>query len=45
MNRRSQSTFQRHPITPDRYDAILLNMDGVVTDTASIHATCWKTMS
>jgi len=44
MNRHSQSEFERHPITPDRYDAVLLDMDGVVTDTASIHATCWKTM-
>jgi len=31
-------------ITRDRYDAVLFDMDGVVTDTASIHATCWKTM-
>jgi transketolase len=33
-----------HPITPERYDAALFDMDGVITDTASIHATCWKTM-
>jgi beta-phosphoglucomutase family hydrolase len=26
------------------YQAILFDMDGVVTDTASIHAACWKTM-
>jgi RpiB/LacA/LacB family sugar-phosphate isomerase/beta-phosphoglucomutase family hydrolase len=31
-------------INHDRYDAVLLDMDGVVTDTASIHAICWKTM-
>jgi len=31
-------------ITRDRYDAVLLDMDGVVTDTASIHASCWKIM-
>ena len=31
-------------ITRDRYDAVLFDMDGVVTDTASIHAACWKTM-
>ena len=24
------------------YDAVLFDMDGVVTDTASIHASCWK---
>jgi beta-phosphoglucomutase family hydrolase len=34
----------RHPITRDRYQAVLLDMDGVITDTVSIHATCWKTM-
>src|SRR5262249_1428862 len=34
----------RHPITRDRYEAVLFDMDGVVTDTVSIHATCWKTM-
>jgi beta-phosphoglucomutase family hydrolase len=27
-----------------RYRAILFDMDGVITDTASIHAACWKTM-
>jgi len=31
-------------ITRDRYDAVLLDLDGVITDTASIHATCWKQM-
>ena len=31
-------------ITPDRYEAVLLDMDGVITDTASIHAKCWKAM-
>src|SRR5262249_3990895 len=30
-------------ITCDRYDAVLFDMDGVITDTASLHATCWKT--
>lgn len=28
----------------DRYDAVLFDMDGVITDTASIHAACWKMM-
>ena len=28
----------------DRYDAVLFDLDGVVTDTASVHATCWKQM-
>jgi beta-phosphoglucomutase family hydrolase len=31
-------------VTRDRYQAVLFDMDGVVTDTASIHASCWKTM-
>jgi beta-phosphoglucomutase family hydrolase len=31
-------------IDRDRYDAVLFDLDGVVTDTAGIHATCWKQM-
>jgi beta-phosphoglucomutase family hydrolase len=34
----------KYPITRDRYDAVLLDLDGVITDTASIHAACWKQM-
>ena len=34
----------KRAITRDRYDAVLLDLDGVITDTASIHATCWKQM-
>jgi beta-phosphoglucomutase-like phosphatase (HAD superfamily) len=29
-------------ISRDRYDAVLLDLDGVITDTGSIHAACWK---
>jgi beta-phosphoglucomutase family hydrolase len=31
-------------ITHDQYDAVLLDLDGVITDTASVHAACWKQM-
>jgi beta-phosphoglucomutase family hydrolase/RpiB/LacA/LacB family sugar-phosphate isomerase len=31
-------------ITADHYDAVLFDMDGVITDTAALHAKCWKTM-
>jgi beta-phosphoglucomutase family hydrolase len=31
-------------ITRDRYDAVLFDLDGVVTDTAQIHASSWKRM-
>jgi beta-phosphoglucomutase family hydrolase len=31
-------------ITRDQYDAVLLDLDGVITDTANLHATCWKQM-
>jgi beta-phosphoglucomutase family hydrolase len=31
-------------ISRDRYDAVLLDLDGVITDTASLHAACWKQM-
>jgi beta-phosphoglucomutase family hydrolase len=34
----------KHTITRDRYDAVLLDLDGVITDTAGIHAACWKQM-
>lgn len=31
-------------VTSGRFGAVLFDMDGVITDTASIHARCWKTM-
>lgn len=31
-------------ISRDRYDAVLFDLDGVITDTASVHAACWKQM-
>ena len=31
-------------VSRDQYDAVLFDLDGVVTDTASLHATCWKQM-
>ena len=31
-------------VTRDRYDAVLFDLDGVITDTASLHAACWKQM-
>jgi beta-phosphoglucomutase family hydrolase len=31
-------------ITRDKYDAVLLDLDGVITNTASLHAACWKQM-
>jgi beta-phosphoglucomutase family hydrolase len=32
----------KEPIKRDQYDAVLFDLDGVLTDTASLHATCWK---
>ena len=32
------------PITRERFDAVLFDLDGVLTDTASVHAMCWKKM-
>lgn len=29
-------------IARDRHDAVLFDMDGVITDTAGLHAFCWK---
>jgi beta-phosphoglucomutase family hydrolase len=34
----------RSTITRDRYDAVLFDLDGVITDTAKLHAACWKEM-
>lgn len=31
-------------IDHDRYDAVLFDLDGVITDTADLHAACWKQM-
>src|SRR5215475_8295908 len=31
-------------ITRDQYDAVLLDLDGVITDTANLHAACLKQM-
>lgn len=34
----------KNPITPDKYDAVLFDLDGVLTPTAKVHAKCWKKM-
>jgi beta-phosphoglucomutase family hydrolase len=31
-------------VTRERYEAVLLDLDGVITDTAGTHAACWKQM-
>jgi beta-phosphoglucomutase family hydrolase len=44
---RERSTRQKESqsaISRDQYDAVLLDLDGVITDTASVHAACWKQM-
>ena len=40
----SETQTYRPMIARDRYDAVLFDMDGVITDTASVHASCWKIM-
>lgn len=37
-------TRDLHVITRDHYDAVLFDLDGVITDTARLHAACWKQM-
>jgi beta-phosphoglucomutase family hydrolase len=39
-----QQPESKYTITRDTYDAVLLDLDGVITDTASIHAASWKKM-
>ncbi len=29
-------------VSPERFDAVLFDLDGVITDTAKLHAACWK---
>jgi len=36
-------SLSHQPITPDRFHAVLFDMDGVLTSTAKIHSSCWKT--
>ena len=31
-------------VNRDQYDAILFDLDGVITNTANLHAKCWKQM-
>ena len=35
---------QKNPITPDKFDAVFFDLDGVITATAKVHAKCWKVM-
>lgn len=35
-------TKSSYPFAPDTYDAVLFDLDGVLTDTAKVHATSWK---
>jgi beta-phosphoglucomutase-like phosphatase (HAD superfamily) len=30
------------PVPANDYDAVLFDLDGVPTSTASLHASCWK---
>ena len=34
----------KHPISREQYDAVLFDLDGVITNTAEVHAACWKQM-
>src|SRR6266436_5572182 len=42
--RRMRPSEYERAFSRDRYDAVLLDLDGVITDTASVHAACWKQM-
>jgi beta-phosphoglucomutase family hydrolase len=34
----------KHAISDEQYDAVLFDLDGVITNTADLHAACWKNM-
>src|SRR5262249_28799882 len=36
-------SLSHKPITADRFGAVLFDLDGVLTATAKIHSSCWKT--
>jgi beta-phosphoglucomutase family hydrolase len=42
--RSTRQSARKYAITREQHDAVLLDLDGVITDTASIHARCWKRM-
>ena len=42
--RAARQPVSRPEISRQKYDAALLDLDGVITNTASIHAACWKQM-
>ncbi len=39
-----QQPGSKPAIRRGQYNAVLLDLDGVITDAASIHAACWKQM-
>ncbi len=42
--RAARQPVSRPAISREKYDAVLFDLDGVITNTASIHAACWKQM-
>ncbi|MDV3296326.1 MAG: beta-phosphoglucomutase family hydrolase [Brachybacterium paraconglomeratum] len=46
MNERQLPTESRDPVvlSPARFDAVLFDLDGVLTDTARVHAAAWTRM-
>ena len=42
--RSTRQSENQYAFGRDRYDAVLFDLDGVITDTAGIHAACWKQM-
>ena len=35
-------SFTNYAITREQFDAVLSDLDGVLTDTSSLHPACWK---
>jgi len=42
IQQRHDEVTTKVPVPTDRLDAVIFDMDGVVTDTARVHARCWK---
>ena len=44
IRREARQPKSKRVINRDQYDAVLFDLDGVITNTANLHAACWKQM-
>jgi beta-phosphoglucomutase family hydrolase len=44
VKKKDLKPMERQQISRENFDAVLFDLDGVLTDTAKVHAHCWKTL-